>query len=142
MVKSVSRDNGRDLWFGEVSAWLREFSASSTLFASRNRNPKEGGPDSPPWVTHEQGGSASSNQGIPPHYAVLDLGTTRRERGEGNQETRALGVVISSRATPAGFTGRLIEPQPFMTMMTMQAGNQFGGTHDTDGAVNGGHLQQ
>lgn len=84
-VKSVSRDNGRDLWFGEVSAWLREFSGSSTLFASRNRNPKEGGPDSPPWMTHEQGRSASSNQGIPPHYAVLDLGTTKRERGEGSQ---------------------------------------------------------
>lgn len=49
------------------------------LFASRNRNPKEGGPDSPPWMTHEQGRSASSNQGIPPHYAVLDLGTTMRE---------------------------------------------------------------
>ena len=73
------------------------------LLASRIRSPKEGGPDSPPWMTHEQGGSASSNQGIPPRCAVLDLGTTREERGEENQETRDLGVVISSRATPTGF---------------------------------------
>lgn len=75
------------------------------LLASRIRSPKEGGPDSPPWVIHGQGGSASSKQGIPPHYAVLDLGTTREERGEGNQETRDLGVVISSRATLTGFIG-------------------------------------
>lgn len=114
-----------------MSPLLWEFSAVGRLLASRNRSPKEGEPDSPSWMIHGQGRSASSNRGIRPHYAVLDLGTSKRERGEENQETRALGVVISSRAMLTGFTGRLIEPQPFMTMRA----SVDPGEHGTDGAV-------
>lgn len=56
------------------------------LLARRNRSPKEGEPDSPPWVIHEQGRSANSNKGIPPHNAVLDLGTTRDSVGTGTRK--------------------------------------------------------
>lgn len=115
-----------------MSPLLWEFSAvGRQQLASRNRSPKEGEPDSPSWMIHGQGRSASSNRGIRPHYAVLDLGTSNRERGEENQETRALGVVVSSRAMVTGFSGRLIEPQPFMIMRT----SVDPGEHGTDGAV-------